>query len=1135
MDCYIVYYLIGLFHLINSTHQQFVNVAYGKSARISTRYNDNDFTPGKAVDGDTSTYPLDCALSASGQKEAWLQVDLGEKKNIASISFIHGGLGWNAKALSPQYSGIKADSDGTGTVYQRDGNALCLENFNTNNARVICLIWGFLPDSAIFGNTGSDKISSRYIRCHGNETNINQCPSGMCTRDRAATVTCQKGSTLAGFSVYVSDTQNWTTGSICYQHDIQEISNTNDININCVTSGRYITIYNARNQTSYTGVSDNAYINICEINVQGCGTGFYGANCTKCPENCLNGSCHFQIGFCFDCKDGYTGEMCESECAAGFHGQRCSLMCGDCRDEAACNNMNGSCPDGCSAGRRGDKCDLDCEYGYFGYNCNNTCYLPNCQNSTSCNTISGECLVGCVEGWAGKTCNVCAETYHGQSCNLSCSVHCKDRLCDPVTGFCDACIEKRSGDFCENEISVNNPAAVVSAEVPFTIIGAVVGAFLLVILVLLLICILVRRKRRKDTELEDAIRLEPQVTPMTERKPLYYHEEVKQEIKGEQPNVYYNVSYIINPEEVEEEDIESEIETANGSSIGDLGDIELLSENLGEIPVQELHGYILRKHENNDESFKAEFKALPEGDITRCTVGSQEKNILKNRFKNTLPYDHSRVILEDPNGDDYINANFIPSSFREREYIACQGPKPTTVKDFWRMIWQEQVTTVVMLTGITEGRKRKCEQYWPNRGRTIIYGKFAVTNTQEKVYACYTIRRMEVKNTQGKTAHPRVLNHFHFTGWPDHGVPSTSQLLSFYFKVRDQILTDNTKKPLVVHCSAGVGRTGTFIAIDAQVQYGLKTGTVNITKYVSTMRKERMHMIQTSGQYITVYKCLNEFFNFPRHEVKADTLPNHIKEKQALQEEYTELTNYIQHQREYETDNVPHDKENLDGDSLIVADFPSPWLEEGILVSRHPIPKELTQFMSVLMDISPSVIVTIDSSDEQSTTEQWIPEGQNIVIGRYVVKKAKSRVDSVGRKISTTGIAIQHGNDEELEVRIIQPMISDESVYSNTSQLPDIIDAITSMALDREKPIMIIHREHSPEVMMTVLILNCLYQLMYDGETDVCFLARYLLSLQSSPMLTFKMYEDCYQILNRFSTKTMKPETTQREENIYAN
>ncbi|XP_048749812.2 multiple epidermal growth factor-like domains protein 10 [Ostrea edulis] len=289
-------------------------------------------------------------------------------------------------------------------------------------------------------------ISSRYIRCQGNETSINQCSSGMCTRDRAVTVTCQKGNTLAGFSVYVSDTQNWTTGSICYQHDIQEKPNTNNININCVTSGRYVTIYNARNQTSYTDVSDNAYINICEIDVQGCETGFYGANCTKCPENCLNGSCHFQIGYCFDCEDGYRGAMCESECAAGLYGTRCSLTCGDCRDEAACNNINGSCPEGCSAGRRGDRCD-----------------------------------------------NVCAETYHGQSCNLSCNVHCKDRLCDPVMGFCDACIEKRSGYFCENEIFVNNPAAVTSTNTNSLLIAVVVVSAILILTMISIALYCIRR------------------------------------------------------------------------------------------------------------------------------------------------------------------------------------------------------------------------------------------------------------------------------------------------------------------------------------------------------------------------------------------------------------------------------------------------------------------------------------------------------------------------------------------------------------------------------------------------------------------------------------------------------------------
>eukprot|EP00105_Crassostrea_gigas_P045917 XP_019930065.1 PREDICTED: receptor-type tyrosine-protein phosphatase H-like [Crassostrea gigas] len=503
--------------------------------------------------------------------------------------------------------------------------------------------------------------------------------------------------------------------------------------------------------------------------------------------------------------------------------------------------------------------------------------------------------------------------------------------------------------------------SVAVADIPFTIIGGVVGVFVIVLLALLVVCLLVRRKRRLDTKSENAIGLELMETPMSEKKTNVYFDDSDEE----SPMSYHNVSYIKNAEEQRNsqlEDTESEIETKSASSMADLNDVKLISENLGDIPIKELHNYILRKHEVMDEGFKAEFKALPEGDITRCSVGGQDKNILKNRFKNTLPYDLTRVILKEDNGEDYINANFISDAFGGQQYIASQGPKPTTVKDFWQMIWQENIHTIVMLTGIIEGKKRKCEQYWPSPGRTLIYGKISVTSLEEMNYAFYTIRRLKITNDQ----ETRYQNHFHFTGWPDHGIPSTMQLLLFYFRVKDQIRNDQDTSPLVVHCSAGVGRTGTFIAIDALAQYGLSKGTVNITKYVSAMRRDRMHMIQTTGQYITVYKCLDELFNYPRHVICRDSINEQIGS--TLTEEFQEVSRYINDQRELSgLDSQPDLMDN--SDRLIIAEFPSLLLEGGFLLTRHTSTKNLPQFISLLVEVSPSVVVVLDS--EQSTKSTY--------------------------------------------------------------------------------------------------------------------------------------------------------------------
>ncbi|XP_078328908.1 uncharacterized protein LOC111115917 isoform X2 [Crassostrea virginica] len=1071
---------------------QYENLALDKPVTVGKRYNIKHFDPGLAVDGDVSTDMLKCSLTASGEKEAWLTVDLGEVKNIASISFFHGGLGLNSKPMDPVQSGIYPVLSGNGTMQflenDNKNHTFCPSYFKDEHAKIVCLNWGYLPDNPVWYKVGLgiDLSYENYHYTCRDDVTLKDCSTRFefCRnhQNKQIAISCKGGNTLAGFAVYVSDTPDWKSGLLCYQHGINEPVE-NNVSIHCFTTGRYVTIHNSRNGSENSTLSTFAYINICEVNITGCNIGHYGEECIECPSHCTNNTCQMQVGHYFDCEDGYTGPMCEEVCPEGLYGKRCSFRCGSCLNEEPCHHINGSCLFGCSPGWKGDYCDKNCDPGYFGFECNSTCNNTYCVNSTSCEPSSGHCTSGCISSWSGPFCQVAAE------------------------------------------------------DIPFTVIGAIIAVFVLVLLVLFLVCLMVRRKRRLDTKNEDAIGLPPTETPMSERKTNLYLEQTTDEVNDETTSAgVYNVSYVTNsadPRYSDQEDTESEAESGNyGSSFENLSSVVLLSENLGDIPIPELHDYILRKHMNTEEGFRAEFKALPEGDISRCTIGGQEKNTLRNRFRNTLPYDHSRVVLTDPGGEDYINANYIPNVQGDIKYIACQGPKPTTVKDFWRMIWQEKIHTVVMLTKTIEGDKRKCEQYWPNQGRTIISGKIDITSLDETHYAFFTIRKLKVTNSQESKAEIRHLHHFHFTGWPDHGVPPTSQLLSFYFQVREQLNVEGTNYPLVVHCSAGVGRTGTFIAIDALAQNGVNTGTVNVTKYVSRLRRERMHMIQTVGQYITVYKCLDEYFNFPRHVISKETLLKNSVSHGILQEEYKEMNSFLRNVREYEACNTKQET-NDDSNPLIIAEYPSLWLEDGFLVSRHPLSAELDQHLSILSDVVPSSVIVLDA--DQSTAEEWIPERTDLVIGRYVVKKTKSRVVSVNRRMSTIGVTIQHRDDEEVEFRVIEPVASQDSDYSNITHLSDILDTFTSLTLQRDNPVFILNNENSVEVLTTVIVINALQQLWHDGKTDICFLARYLQIIQGTEPLSLDDYVECYRLVSKFVNRYPVLNKEQTEENVYAN
>ncbi|XP_019739112.1 receptor-type tyrosine-protein phosphatase H isoform X1 [Hippocampus comes] len=221
------------------------------------------------------------------------------------------------------------------------------------------------------------------------------------------------------------------------------------------------------------------------------------------------------------------------------------------------------------------------------------------------------------------------------------------------------------------------------------------------------------------------------------------------------------------------------------------------------------------------------------------------ENMEKNRFTNVLPYDWSRVKLQTTNGNsDYINASYMPGYSKSREYIAAQGPLPSTVSDFWRMIWELRVTAIVMVTNCTEGRWTKCEHYWPAQGETCLQRGLTITTASEQQHTDWTLREFRVKHKDGTGE--RTVKHFHFTAWPDHGVPQcTDVLIRFRGLVRQHIEANRTRAPTVVHCSAGVGRTGTIIALDVLLQQLYRDKEVGINAFVHNMRLRRPHMVQT--------------------------------------------------------------------------------------------------------------------------------------------------------------------------------------------------------------------------------------------------------------------------------------------------
>ncbi|XP_054080749.1 phosphatidylinositol phosphatase PTPRQ isoform X2 [Rissa tridactyla] len=259
---------------------------------------------------------------------------------------------------------------------------------------------------------------------------------------------------------------------------------------------------------------------------------------------------------------------------------------------------------------------------------------------------------------------------------------------------------------------------------------------------------------------------------------------------------------------------------------------------------------------NNNLKFQEEFSELPKFlEDLASTDADLPWNRSKNRFPNIKPYNNNRVkLMPDAGipGSDYINASYVSGYLCPNEFIATQGPLPGTVGDFWRMVWETRAKTLVMLTQCFEKGRIRCHQYWPEDNKPVtVFGDIVITKLMEDIQIDWTIRDLKIER-HGDCMMVRQCN---FTSWPEHGVPeTTAPIIHFVKLIRASRAHDNT--PMVVHCSAGVGRTGVYIALDHLTQHINDHDFVDIYGLVAELRSERMCMVQNLAQYIFLHQCV---------------------------------------------------------------------------------------------------------------------------------------------------------------------------------------------------------------------------------------------------------------------------------------
>uniref|UniRef100_A0A8C8TYH5 Receptor-type tyrosine-protein phosphatase C n=1 Tax=Peromyscus maniculatus bairdii TaxID=230844 RepID=A0A8C8TYH5_PERMB len=462
--------------------------------------------------------------------------------------------------------------------------------------------------------------------------------------------------------------------------------------------------------------------------------------------------------------------------------------------------------------------------------------------------------------------------------------------------------------------------------------------------------------------------------------------------------------------------------------------------------VEPIHADILletykRKIADEGRLFLAEFQSIPRV-FSKFSIKDARKphNQNKNRYVDILPYDYNRVELSEINGDagsTYINASYIDGFKEPRKYIAAQGPRDETVDDFWRMIWEQKATVIVMVTRCEEGNRNKCAEYWPCMEEgTRAYRDVVVKITEHKRCPDYIIQKLNITHKKEK-ATGRDVTHIQFTSWPDHGVPEDPHLL---LKLRRRVnaFSNFFSGPIVVHCSAGVGRTGTYIGIDAMLEGLEAEGKVDVYGYVVKLRRQRCLMVQVEAQYILIHQALVEYNQFGETEVNLSELHSCLQnmkkrdppsDPSPLEAEFQRLPSYrswrtqhignqeenkkknrnsnvvpydfnrvpLKHELEMSKESDPDSEESSDDESdseetskYINASFVmSYWKPEMMIAAQGPLKETVGDFWQMIFQRKVKVIVMLTelTNGDQEVCAQYWGEGKQTYGDLEVVMK----------------------------------------------------------------------------------------------------------------------------------------------------